>query len=109
MIRLLLFILGIIAAALALAWLADRPGSITIDWMGYQIKASAFVGAIALAAALMLAWSLLRYLLSRPAAMASHFRERRRRQGYDALTHGLLAIGVGDRQLAQRYANVARR
>jgi HemY protein len=57
----------------------------------------------------MLVWSLLRYLLSRPAAMASHFRERRRRQGFDALTHGLLAIGVGDRQLAQRYANVARR
>ena len=44
-----------------------------------------------------------------PQPWPSHFRERRRRQGFDALTHGLLAIGVGDRQLAQRYANIARR
>jgi HemY protein len=35
--------------------------------------------------------------------------DRRRRQGFDALTRGLLAIGVGDRTQAQRYAGVARR
>ena len=112
MIRLLLFIIGVIAAALGLAWLADRPGSITIEWLGYEIKTSAFVAALVFAAlvtALMLVWATLRYLFSRPAAMASYFEERRRRQGFDALTRGLLAIGVGDRQLAQRYANVARR
>ncbi len=112
MIRLLLFIIGVIAAALGLAWLADRPGSITIEWLGYEVKTSAFVAALALAAlvtALMFLWACLRYLFSRPAAMASYFQERRRRQGFDALTRGLLAIGVGDRQLAQRYANIARR
>ncbi|MGD0532459.1 MAG: heme biosynthesis HemY N-terminal domain-containing protein [Methyloceanibacter sp.] len=112
MIRVLLFIFGVIAAALGLAWFADRPGSITIEWLGYEVKTSAFVGALALAAvvtALILAWALLRFLLTRPAAMASYLQERRRRQGFDALTRGLLAIGVGDRQLAQRYAGVARR
>jgi HemY protein len=36
-------------------------------------------------------------------------RERRKQQGYDALSHGLLAIGVGDRTLAQRYAAIAGR
>jgi HemY protein len=112
MIRVLLFIVGVIAAALGLAWFADRPGSITIDWLGYEIKASAFVGAlvlVALVVALILALSLLRFLLSRPAAMSAYMQERRRHQGFDALTRGLLAIGVGDRQLAQRYAAVARR
>ena len=112
MIRILLFVVGIIAAALAFGWLADRPGAITVEWLGYEIKTSAFVGALALAAlvtVLMLAWALLRYLFTRPAAMASYMQERRRRQGFDALTRGLLAIGVGDRSQAQRYASVARR
>ena len=96
----------------AFAWLADRPGSITVEWLGYQIETSAFVGALAVAALvvlLMLAWALLRYLFTRPAAIAAHMRERRRQQGYDALSRGLLAIGVGDRALAQRYAGIARR
>ncbi|MEZ0280454.1 heme biosynthesis HemY N-terminal domain-containing protein, partial [Methyloceanibacter sp.] len=112
MIRILLFVVGIVAAALAFGWLADRPGAITVEWLGYEIKTSAFVGALALAAlvtVLMLAWALLRYLFTRPAAMAAYMQERRRRQGFDALTRGLLAIGVGDRSQAQRYASVARR
>ena len=61
MIRILLFVVGIIAAALAFGWLADRPGAITVEWLGYEIKTSAFVGALALAAlvtVLMLAWAL---------------------------------------------------
>jgi HemY protein len=85
MIRILLFVIAIIAVALGLAWLADRPGAITVEWLGYEIKTSAFVGTLVLAAlvtTLMLAW---------------------------ALTRGLLAIGVGDRTQAQRYASVARR
>src|SRR4029450_9941913 len=43
------------------------------------------------------------------AAIATYARERRKRQGYDALSRGLLAIGVGDRALAQRYAGIAAR
>jgi HemY protein len=112
MIRILLFIIGVIAAALGFAWFADRPGSITIDWLGYEIKTTALVGALVLAAVvatLILLWSLLRFLLTRPAVMAAYLQERRRRQGFDALTRGLVAIGVGDRQLAQRYAGIARR
>ena len=60
-------------------------------------------------ALLILLWAVLRYLFTRPAAIAAHLRERRRQQGYDALSRGLLAIGVGDRTLAQRYAGIAGR
>jgi HemY protein len=112
MIRVLLFILGVIAAALALAWFADRPGAVTIEWLGYRIETSAFIAALGFAAlltVLMLVWAVLRFLLTRPAAIASYYHERRRSRGFEALTRGLLAIGVGDRQLAQRYASVARR
>lgn len=112
MIRILLFILGVVAAALGLAWLADRPGTVTVEWLGYQVETSALVGALAVAAVvviLILIWAVLRYLLTRPAAVAAYVRERRKQQGYDALSRGLLAIGVGDRALAQRYAGIARR
>jgi len=112
MIRILLFILCVVAAALGLAWFADRPGTVTVEWLGYQVETSAFVGALAVAAVvvlLILIWAALRYLLTRPAAVAAYVRERRRQQGYDALSRGLLAIGVGDRALAQRYAGIAAR
>ncbi|MEX1061211.1 MAG: heme biosynthesis HemY N-terminal domain-containing protein [Methyloceanibacter sp.] len=112
MIRILLFILGVLAAAIGLAWLADRPGTVTVEWLGYQVETSALVGALAVAGVvvlLILIWAVLRYLFTRPAAVSAYVRERRRQQGYDALSRGLLAIGVGDRTLAQRYAGIAGR
>ncbi|MGV1014336.1 MAG: heme biosynthesis protein HemY [Methyloceanibacter sp.] len=112
MTRVLLFVLLVLAAALGLAWLADRPGTITIDWLGYQIQTTAFIFAIVVFSAavlLTLIFVLLRYLLSRPAAMKAYVKERRRQHGYDALSRGLLAIGVGNRAQAQRYAAIAGR
>jgi HemY protein len=112
MTRVLLFTFCVIAAAVGLAWFADRPGNMTVQWLGYQVETSAFVGALAIAAIvvlLILLWSALRYLLTRPAAVAAYVRARRRQQGYDALSRGLLAIGVGDRAQAQRYAGIAGR
>jgi HemY protein len=112
MIRILIFTLGVVAAAIGLAWFADRPGAVTVEWLGYRVETSAFVATlsvIGLAVLLMLIWALLRYLWTRPAAVAAHMRERRRQQGFEALSHGLLAIGVGDRGQAQRYAGIAGR
>jgi HemY protein len=112
MTRILIFTLFVLAAAAGLAWLADRPGAVTITWLGYQIETTAFVATVAvglLVVGLILLWALSRYLFTRPAAIAAHVRERRRQQGYDALSRGLLAIGVGDRAQAQRYAGIAGR
>ena len=73
MIRILLFTLAVVAAAAGLAWLADRPGTINIEWLGYQIETSAFVGTLAvglLVVLLIALWALLRYVFTRPAASA---------------------------------------
>jgi HemY protein len=112
MTRILFFVLFIVAAALGLAWLADRPGTVTVEWLGYQIETSAFVAALVLTALVslfVLAFAVLRYLWTRPAAMAAYVHERRQQQGLEALSRGLLAIGVGDRTQAQRYAGIASR
>ena len=112
MTRVLTFVLLVLAAALGLAWLADRPGTITMDWLGYRIETTAFVAAVAivaLVAALVLIFALLRYLLTRPAAVKAYVKERKRQQGYEALSRGLVAIGVGNRAEAQRFAGIAGR
>ena len=75
MTRILFFTFCVVAAAVGLAWFADRPGSVTVEWLGYQIETSAFVGALAIAAVvalLILLWAVLRYLFTRPAAIAAH-------------------------------------
>src|SRR5680860_340006 len=94
MTRILFFVLVVVAVALGVAWLADRPGTITIEWLGYEIETSAFVAAVALVALVclvILVFALLRYVWTRPAAMATYMRERRKQQGFEALSHGLLA------------------
>lgn len=112
MTRILIFVLLILAAALGLAWLADRPGTITVEWLGYQIETSAFMAALIVAAfvvAVIVIFSVLRYLWTRPAAIAAHMHARKQKKGFDALSHGLLAIGVGDQAEAKRYAGIAGR
>lgn len=112
MTRILFFVLFVIVAALTLAWLADRPGTLTLEWLGYRVETSAFVAVLAMAALVsgfILLFSLLRYVWTRPAAVASYVRQRRRTQGFEALSRGLVAIGVGNRAQAQRYAGIAQR
>src|SRR5581483_2393468 len=112
MIRLLVFFAAILAAAAGLHWLADRPGTIVIEWQGYVAETSvfrAFVILLLAAGAAMLAWSVLRWLWSSPAALGRVFDRRRQQRGLGALSSGMIAIGAGDPVLASRYALQARK
>ncbi|MFD0985684.1 heme biosynthesis protein HemY [Methyloligella solikamskensis] len=112
MIRVLVFIVVIALAALGLAWLADQPGTIELQWFGYQIETTAFVGVlgVVIATVLLIAiWGLFSFLITRPGAIAARMKQRRRRHGFEALTGGLLAIGIGDRAGAEHNAATARR
>ena len=112
MTRLVLFLLGVIALATGLAWLADRPGSLLVVWQGYEIETSVFRAVVIFAAFLGVAlfvWSLLGQVWSSPAAVSHFLRRRRQRRGLDALSSGMIAIGAGDRSMATRYALQARK
>jgi HemY protein len=112
MIRVVLFLLAIAALALAAAWLADRPGEVAISWQGWRIETSVAVAAIAVAAVAaiaVMAWSILRRLVSAPAALRQHLRMRRARRGYLALSQGLIAVGSGDARAARKFADEAGR
>jgi uncharacterized protein HemY len=46
--RVIFFLALVLAFAFGFAWLADRPGTVAIDWMGYQIELSAMLAMVAL-------------------------------------------------------------
>ena len=112
MVRLILFLLGVIALASGLAWLADRPGELLITWQGYELQVGLFYAVVSLAVIVGLAiliWMLLSQVWSSPAALSHFLTRRRQRRGLDAISSGMIAIGAGDRSMATRYAMQARK
>jgi len=112
MIRLVLFLIFIVALATGLAWLADRPGQIIVNWEGQEAKISVFHAVVALAlltGLALVAWSLLRHVWESPAVIGGYFNKRRQKRGLDALSSGMIAIGAGDRATATKYAIQARK
>jgi HemY protein len=112
MIRLILFLISVACIAAGLHWLADRPGSITIEWQDYVAETSvfrAFVLLIVVMGAVAALWSGLRQIWASPAAVGRLLRRRRQKRGLDALSGGIIAIGAGDPVLASRYAAQARK
>jgi HemY protein len=112
MLRLIGFLVAVALIAAGLAWLADRPGELTVDWQGYVIETSVFraiVLSFALVAALLVLWSILRNVWQGPAAVGSVLARRRQKLGLDALSSGMIALGAGDRAAAMRSAIQARK
>jgi len=112
MIRVVRFLLAVALVAFGAVWLADRPGEVTIDWLGYRVDSSVamlLVAVAALALAILATWSLLRGLVRSPGRVAAFVRGRRSERGYQAISRGLIAIGAGDLPAARRFAGEARR
>src|ERR671922_1897393 len=111
MLRLIAFLVAIALVATGLAWLADRPGELSVQWQGYQIETSVFraiVLLVALVALALLCWSIVRNIWYSPAAIGSVLSKRRQKLGIDALSSGMIALGAGDKAAAMRAAIQAR-
>jgi len=112
MIRLLTFILAVLALAVALHWLADRPGTVVVEWQGWVAETSVFRASVILLLAVgvaLLALAALRWLWWSPAAVGRLLTRRRQQRGLGAISSGMIAVGAGDAALALRYAGQARR
>jgi HemY protein len=107
MFRVLFFFIILLILALADAWLVDQPGQILLTWQGYRIETSFLVGLgilLAVVAAFVAIWNILRYPFRLPPAMSIANRARRREKGYAALSRGIVAVGMGDARLASKAA-----
>jgi HemY protein len=112
MLRLVIFLIAIAVAATGLSWLADRPGSLIVNWQGYEIETSVFRAVVILAFLIGLAimlWSLIMAVWRSPASIGMFFNRRRQTRGLEALSGGMIAIGAGDRDTATRFAVQARK
>jgi HemY protein len=114
MIRVVFFLIVVGALSLGVAWLADRPGDVLITWQGMRIETSLMVlgGAVlALMVVVALIWSLGRAILRSPWVLANFLRNRRGVRAYEAISHGLIAVGSGDivaaRKLAAEVSRIA--
>lgn len=107
MFRLFLFFLVVASLALMFSWVADRPGIVTLDWMGTSYEVSLMVALsvlVALIAAILFVWGILRGLIRTPSLISRFFQTRRRDRGYQALSRGLIAASSGDVDTARSLA-----
>ena len=112
MLRVVVGFLSIVLLTLVMVWFADRPGALTVTWLGYEIRTSFMLGLMAiflLVAGLMFILSVVRGLLGMPGMVSDFFRTRRQMRGLEALTKGVVAAGAGDAVAAARYSAQANR
>ena len=111
--RLIGLILGLVVIALVVyvaVFFAEHPGRVTIVWEGWRAEPS--VGRLVAAVLVLfgvlalLVW-ILRALVRAPHAFLRSRRERRRRDGYRALTQGMVAVAAGEADEARRLARKA--
>ena len=108
--RVIFALVAIAVLVAAAVFFADNPGQVEIVWQGWQVESSVGVlvaaAIIAAVAVALLLWLLSR-LLGSPRAFLRWRRERRRRNGYRALTRGMVAVAAGDTEEARRCARRA--
>jgi HemY protein len=100
----------LVLAGLAITWLAERPGNISIQWLGREIHLSVLVGVSLLClsfAALYFTLRLIHNIWRAPTRLRENAKHRRTRKAYESLSRGIVAAGAGDHQAAARHASIA--
>lgn len=110
MLRTVIFLLQLAILAAAAVWIADRPGQVTIRWLGREITTE--VGVLLLAVFLLmllaaLGYHLWRRLLGAPGETLRAMGQSRRRRGLQALSNGLIAVAAGEVEEARRWSRKA--
>ena len=108
--RWLFFLIKVGVVALAAVWIASHPGRVSFVWLGYRLDTS--TGVLLAALLLLLLLFILLHWLWRlvwrgPRDLGRLRAERKRRQGYRALSQGMAAVAAGDAVEARRQARLA--
>ena len=110
MFRAFWFLLLLAGLSLGATMLADNPGEISMQWLGYKIETSVgvlftalFILSFLLASAIRV-WSFFRHA---PRRIGRARQDWRRQRGYKALTQGMVAVAAGDAIEARRLSRKA--
>jgi HemY protein len=110
--RLIWFIVKLGLAIALLVWLADQPGAVRINWLGYEIVTTGALLAAAiflLVAASLLIYRGIRWLRHGPRGWRSKSELQKLQRGQQKLVEGLSAVAAGDAIEAGRKAVAARK
>lgn len=107
---LIAFALLAVVAVAAAVWLADRPGLVVVEWLGWQLRTS--VGIVVLALLVLLAVAILAYklwhaVMVAPRKLSHGAKLRREHRGYEAVTRSFAAVASGDAEEAERWSRKA--
>lgn len=111
MLRAIWFFVQIALVVAAALWIAERPGSIVMEWMDYRISLQVGIFLLILVALVLVALFLLRVvsaLLSIPKKIVGLHEESARRRGYRALTKGFVSVAAGDGKKATQFSKQSR-
>jgi HemY protein len=112
MLRLILFLVVAVAAALFAVWLAEQPGEMVVVWGTYEVRTSLAVmvaGLIAFAALAVILFEVLRWTGGLPRRVRRYGRRSRERRGFEALANGLIAVAAGEVTRARFLSRQAER
>jgi HemY protein len=110
MIRAFWFLLLLAIISLAAALVADNPGAVSLEWLGYKVDTSMGVllaGILLISVCLAIIFRVWFVIRSAPRRVGKARRDWRRQRGYKALTQGMVAVAAGDAQEARRQARKA--
>lgn len=108
--RAIVFVVLAALAALAAFWLAENPGRISIEWLGYRMEPPVGILVLAgvlLSIAVILIYRIITLILGTPGSIGRAFAAGRRKRGFRALSQGMVAVAAGDAQEAARWARKA--
>lgn len=110
MLRVIFYFAIVVALGFGFSWLADRPGELDVTFAGnhYNVPLiTAAAGVVAIVAAILILWWVIKSTIQSPYTLRRHFRSRKRDRGYQSLSTGLIAAGAGDAEAARRMAKQA--
>ena len=110
MLRIALFCLKIGLVVALAYWLAEEPGSVSIETLGYRVDTSPgilLLAVVVFAGLAALAYRFWRFLYRSPRDLGRRVQTQRQRRGYKALTQGMVAVAAGEPDEAARWARKA--
>ena len=110
MLRSLWFITKLALLVAAAVWVADNPGTFTVEWLDYTITAHigvVLVGLILIIAVASYTGRIFAYLTRLPEKIGRYRYIKGSREGVRHLTHGYAALAGGDMSSAGKYAQKA--
>lgn len=112
MIRTLWFVVRTAALVVAAVWIANRPGTVDVHWLGYDVRAkmgAALLALLVLFIVCLVVYRLISGIVNFPRTWQKYLTYQRRQKGFRSLTLGLTAVAAGDGGQANYHAYRVRR